>query len=73
MNYEFESLIDTDEAATLIGVHPKILQRMARNGTIPGHRVGKFWRFRKSELDVWLKADVNYARYAYRPSMEDQP
>jgi excisionase family DNA binding protein len=52
MQYEFEPLISTDEAAGLLGIHIKTLQLMARKGRIPGKRIGKFWRFRKSELDA---------------------
>jgi hypothetical protein len=36
MNYEFEALIDTGEAAELLRIHPKTLQQMARAGRVPG-------------------------------------
>lgn len=58
MNVEFESLLDSFEAAKLLGIHPKTLQRMARNGEVPGIRVGKFWRFRASLLDAWVRSAV---------------
>jgi excisionase family DNA binding protein len=72
MQYEFEPLISTDEAAGLLGIHIKTLQLMARKGRIPGKRIGKFWRFRKSELDAWLRDDINYRSYAYRSSEENK-
>jgi excisionase family DNA binding protein len=72
MQYDFEPLIPTEEAASLLGIHVKTLQLMAREGRIPGKRIGKFWRFRKSELDTWLREGINYKRYAYRPSKENQ-
>ncbi len=50
----FEPLLDSDEAASLLKIHPKTLQRMARNHGIGGIQVGKLWRFRASELDRWL-------------------
>ena len=46
----FERLLDSDQAAALVKVHPKTLQRYARNGIVSGVRVGKLWRFRASEL-----------------------
>ena len=50
-----EPLLDDKSAAQLLGgVHPKTLQRMARNGEVPAYRVGRFWRYRASELDDWL-------------------
>jgi excisionase family DNA binding protein len=50
----FEQLLDSDEAAALLKIHPKTLQKMARNGQIKGVQVGKLWRFRASELNKWL-------------------
>jgi excisionase family DNA binding protein len=55
----FEPLLDTPQAAALLGIHPKTLQKMARAGTVPGHRIGDLWRFRMSELDRWVRAGVN--------------
>jgi len=45
-----EPLLDSDRAAAIIRVHPKTLQRYARNGIVHGIRVGKLWRFRASDL-----------------------
>ena len=57
--HQFEPLLDTHEAAALLGIHPKTLQKMARAGTVPGHRIGDLWRFRVSELDSWVGETVN--------------
>jgi excisionase family DNA binding protein len=54
----FEPTLNSTEAAALLRIHPKTLQRMARQGRIPGHRVGDLWRFRASELDAWLRCEV---------------
>lgn len=51
----FEPLLDDEQAAVLLGIHPKTLQRLARTGEIPAHRIGRFWRYRASELDAWLR------------------
>jgi len=53
---QFEALLDSDEAAALLKIHPKTLQRMARNGEITGIQIGKLWRFRLSELDEWVRS-----------------
>jgi excisionase family DNA binding protein len=50
----FEQLLDSDEAAALLKIHPKTLQKMARNGEITGVQIGKLWRFRASVLNTWL-------------------
>jgi excisionase family DNA binding protein len=51
----FERVLDSEEAAALLHIHPKTLQRLARNGEIPGFRIGKLWGFRASALNQWLE------------------
>src|SRR6266700_1511748 len=42
----FEQLLDSDEAAALLKIHPKTLQKMARNGEIAGVQVGRLSKIR---------------------------
>jgi excisionase family DNA binding protein len=51
---EFEPLLDVIEAAALLRMHPNTLRKKARLGEIPGRHVGKYWRFRVSDLNDWL-------------------
>jgi excisionase family DNA binding protein len=51
---EFEPLLDSEQAAILLRIHPKTLQKMARRREIHGTHVGKLWRFRASDLNEWL-------------------
>jgi len=50
---ECEPLLDSTEAAQLLRIHPKTLQRMARKGEIPAMQIGKLWRFSSSALLLW--------------------
>jgi excisionase family DNA binding protein len=53
---EYERLMSDVEAAKFLGgLHPKSVQRMARRGQLPAYRVGRYWRYRTSELDQWLR------------------
>jgi excisionase family DNA binding protein len=52
---EFEPLLDSEEAAALLRIHPKTLQRLARTGTITGIQIGRLWRFRASALNRWVE------------------
>src|SRR5215469_1210851 len=57
---DFERLIDSSEAARLLGnIHVKTLQRYARHQRIPGYQIGGHWYFRASELDSWLRSQIN--------------
>ena len=49
-----EPLLDSEEAAAIMKVHPKTLQKLARQGRIPGVHVGKLWRFRASVIEAWI-------------------
>lgn len=54
----FEPLLDSQEAAVLLRLHPKTLQRMARERRIAGVKVGKSWRFRVSELNRFVLSKI---------------
>ena len=51
---QFEPLLDSEEAAALLRIHPKTLQRLARRGEVVAIQIGKLWRFRASALNAWL-------------------
>jgi excisionase family DNA binding protein len=51
---QFEPLLDSEEAAALLRIHPKTLQRLARRGEVMAIQIGKLWRFRASALNAWL-------------------
>lgn len=53
----FEPFLNSEQAAALVKVHPKTLQRLARNGRVVGYRIGKLWRFRASDLDGWKDSE----------------
>jgi excisionase family DNA binding protein len=53
----FEEFLDLRETASLLGMHWKTLEGMARSQKIPAFKAGKRWRFRVSSLNVWLEHD----------------
>ena len=63
----FERFLDSHQAAALLQIHPKTLQRLARKGEIRAMRIGKLWRFRTSDLDVWVELRLKLGSYPYRP------
>src|SRR5216684_3244652 len=58
----FEPLLDVVEAARLLKIHPKTLQKLTRIGRVPAYRVGRFWRYRGSDLELWLQSGANSNR-----------
>jgi excisionase family DNA binding protein len=55
----FEPLLTAEEAASYLRMHTKTLQRFARSGIVPCARMGKYWRFRLSALDLWVRGHQN--------------
>jgi excisionase family DNA binding protein len=56
---QFEPLLSAEEAAAYLRIHQKTLMRMARNFDVPAIRIGKYWRFRLSALDEWVRGSEN--------------
>jgi excisionase family DNA binding protein len=63
----FERLLGSQEAAELLRIHPKTLQKLAREGTVPAHRIGDLWRVRASELNTWLAANAGRDVHSHPP------
>lgn len=53
-----ERLLDSDEAAEIMNVHPKTLQKLARKGIVRGVHIGKLWRFRASTIEEWIQRQL---------------
>jgi excisionase family DNA binding protein len=67
-----EPLIDADQAAELLEIHPKTVKRLASKGILPGMRIGKLWRFRASLLDAWLKSQLHWSRHPCSDTKGDE-
>jgi len=49
--------IGIEEAANYLGVNKDTIRNWIKKDTgIPAHRIGKLWKFKKSELDAWIKS-----------------
>jgi excisionase family DNA binding protein len=54
------------EAANYLRISVATLLRFSRNSEIPGVRIGKLWRYRKSALDEWVRSKVDSFRHPCR-------
>ena len=49
--------IGIEETANYIGVNRDTIRNWIKKDTgIPAHKIGKLWKFKKSELDAWIKS-----------------
>lgn len=51
---ELPVICDCAEAGLLLRVYPETVAQMARNGVLPGVKVGQAWRFRRDDLVDYL-------------------
>lgn len=52
-----DNWINIDEAAEYLGVKPGTIRDWIRKEKgIPAHKVGKLWKFKKSEIDEWISS-----------------
>ena len=49
-----KEILTPREAAEYLSVHVRTIYRLAKNGDIPGRKVGGSWRFKRDVLDDWL-------------------
>ena len=49
--------LTTEEVLEYLQVNLRTVYRLIKAGKIPAVRVGRQWRFRKRDLDVWLDGD----------------
>jgi excisionase family DNA binding protein len=54
-----EPLLTSAEAASILRVNPKVLERWAKAGDVPALKVGKFWRYRASALESWVDTQIH--------------
>ena len=55
MDLENIRLLTLSEAAILLQVSTRTLQRMIRNGQLPAFKVGGQWRLRETQLRQWVE------------------
>ena len=48
--------LSVDEIATYLGIKPDTVYRWISEKKMPAHRMGRLWKFRKEEVDAWVKS-----------------
>ena len=56
MNNIEENWISMTEAAAHLDVTKDSIRNWIKKTDIPAHKIGKLWKFKKSELDEWVKS-----------------
>jgi len=48
--------LSVDEIAEHLGVSKDSVYGWVSSGRMPGHRVGRLWKFKRAEVDEWVRA-----------------
>ncbi len=51
---ESPAFLTTEEVIEILRVNTRTLYRLIRTAGLPAVRVGRQWRFRRSDLESWL-------------------
>ncbi|NLH36350.1 MAG: helix-turn-helix domain-containing protein [Lactococcus chungangensis] len=51
-----DNYISIDEAAEYLGVKTSTIRTWIKNKGMPAYRVGKLWKFKRSEIDGWVNS-----------------
>lgn len=52
-----DTWIGIEEASKYLGVNKDTIRNwIKKNNGIPAHKIGKLWKFKRSELDEWIKS-----------------
>jgi excisionase family DNA binding protein len=55
-----KEILTAKEVADYLGLHPLTVHRYAREGKIPGFKIGTDWRFHKKYIERWIREKVAY-------------
>lgn len=55
---EDAEVLTADEAAQLLRVSTKTILTLARDGILPGEKVGRAWRFVRADLLEYLRGET---------------
>ena len=47
-------VLTIEQIAELLHLHVMTVYRLAKNGKLPGFKVGGRWRFRRDALEAWM-------------------
>ena len=51
-----DGYIDIDTAAKYLGIKTVTLRGWIKKKNVPADRIGKMWKFKRSELDAWVSS-----------------
>ena len=58
-----DNYISLEEAAEYLNIKPVTLRKWIKQKTdLPAHQIARLWKFKRSELDAWVKSGKSAMR-----------
>ncbi|HCM15276.1 MAG TPA: transcriptional regulator [Candidatus Cloacimonas sp.] len=51
--------LSVEEISVYLGVTKDTVYKWLSEKKLPAHKVGRLWKFKKEDVDVWVKAQSN--------------
>lgn len=58
-----QEILTVDELAKLLHLHSMTVYRLAKQGKLPGFKVGGRWRFQRDAVEAWMVDQAQLARF----------
>jgi len=55
MNQEKPEIMTVEDVAEYLRIKTSTVYEWASNGKLPGVKVGRLWRFERSEIEKWVR------------------
>ena len=65
-----ENYISIEDAALFLNIKPVTLRKWIKDKNVPAHKIGKHWKFRRSELEEWVKSGKSAIEYSVEKNMK---
>jgi excisionase family DNA binding protein len=64
--------LSVDDIAAYLGIKRDTVYRWISVRYMPGHKIGRLWKFRKEEVDVWMRSGGGQGDADEKPVDEPQ-
>ena len=54
MENKIDNYMGLEETANYLGVRPATVRTWIKTKELPAHKIGKLWKFKRSEIDEWV-------------------
>jgi excisionase family DNA binding protein len=65
-----DEILTLEEVAKYLKLQPQTVYKWAQDGTIPGAKLGKEWRFRRRILDEWVDNSILFSKGGFNWLLE---